>query len=279
MQASIDSIILLTNYNDSFSLFWFAFLFHRATVLLAKLDYALVSLVTAVKNKKQRFASQAMCFVIQYTILLPVTLGVLVITALLDTATVPFLGFAFFVIGYPKPLRGWSSSNPAHANPNGERSDGHLYHSMLDDLSEQLQSVIDEDPFSFCRDRFYMLKNSQMIMLVQVLERGSGFVVISVKGTELLETTICHAEELQNINNIDEDLFERGKRSLNYAFALSPIRQLSFNIYDDSKPSLTGIIESPEFEQLVKKAFLSIIMIKLKDRYVAGGSKAPLYPV
>lgn len=124
------------------------------------------------------------------------TLGVLAISALLDTATVPFLGFAFFVIGYPKPQRGWSSSNPAHANPNGERSDGHLYHSMLDDLSEQLESVIDEDPFSFCCDRFYMLKNSQMIMLVQVLERGCGFVIISVKGTELLETTICHAEEL-----------------------------------------------------------------------------------
>ena len=91
-----------------------------------------------------------------------------------------------------------------------------------------------------------------MIMLVQVLERGSGFIIISVKGTELLETTICHAEELQNINAIEEDTFKNGKRYPNYAFSLSPVRQLSFNIYEDQKPTLAGIITDPNFEALVK---------------------------
>lgn len=51
--ASIDSIALLTTgYRSSLGLFLFAFVIHRATVFLAKLDYALVSLVTAVKNTK-----------------------------------------------------------------------------------------------------------------------------------------------------------------------------------------------------------------------------------
>ena len=54
-------------------------------------------------------------------------LGVLAITTILDTATIPFLGFAFFIIGYPKPMRGWSASNPVEANKNDSRSDGHIY--------------------------------------------------------------------------------------------------------------------------------------------------------
>ena len=40
------------------------------------------------------------------------TLGVALLTTLLDTATVPLLGFAFFIVGFPRPLRGWSASNP-----------------------------------------------------------------------------------------------------------------------------------------------------------------------
>lgn len=54
-------------------------------------------------------------------------LFVLIVSSLLDTATVPFLGFAFFIIGYPKPLRGWSASNPVEASKNDARSDGHIY--------------------------------------------------------------------------------------------------------------------------------------------------------
>jgi hypothetical protein len=40
--------------------------------------------------------------------MLPIVILVLLVTTVFDSATVPFLGFAFFIIGYPKPLRGWS---------------------------------------------------------------------------------------------------------------------------------------------------------------------------
>ena len=52
------------------------------------------------------------------TLMLPIVAGVIAISTLLDTATIPFLGFAFFTIGYPKPVRGWSAINPVQANPN-----------------------------------------------------------------------------------------------------------------------------------------------------------------
>jgi len=100
---------------------------HRVMIFSNKCLYVLVSLTTAYKNTKQRFASQTICFVLQFTILLPFYLFVIFFTAVFNTATVPFLGFAYFIAGYPKPQRGWSALIPAQANPNDSRSDGHLY--------------------------------------------------------------------------------------------------------------------------------------------------------
>jgi hypothetical protein len=68
------------------------------------------------------------------------------------------------------------------------------------------------DPFLFHAGSHYLLKNEKMIALIQILERGSNYVVYTLKGTELQETTVCHAEENENINNISEDIFKH-KRS------------------------------------------------------------------
>lgn len=54
------------------------------------------------------------------------------------------------------------------------------------------------------------MKNEKMIVLIQVLERGTDYVIITVKGTELQETTVCHAEENDNINKITEEIFDNG---------------------------------------------------------------------
>lgn len=59
--ASIESLALLY-YDSALYLCIFAFLLHRARVLLSQAIYMLVSVVTAMKNKKQRFANQGICF-------------------------------------------------------------------------------------------------------------------------------------------------------------------------------------------------------------------------
>jgi hypothetical protein len=100
---------------------------HRLMLLFNKSVYVLVSLTTAYKNTKQRFASQTLCFLLQFTILLPFFLLVLLFTTVFNTPTIPFMGFAYFIIGYPKPQRGWSAITPVYANPNESRSDGQLY--------------------------------------------------------------------------------------------------------------------------------------------------------
>ena len=111
------------------------------------------------------------------------------------------------------------------------------------------------------------MKNEKMIVLIQVLERGGNYVLFTVKGTELQETTVCHAEENDNINQITEQIFEKKNREPNFAFSLSPIKQLNFGVYDDQKLSLAGIIESPDFGQLVKQAYMRIILLKIKNSF------------
>lgn len=102
-----------------------------------------------------------------------------------------------------------------------------------------------------------------MIVLVHVLERGNNYLLFSVKGTELQETTVCHAEENENINAISEELFDKKVRNCNYSFALSPLKRINFGVYDDQKVSLAGLIDNPEFEYLFKKAFMRIIFLKV----------------
>lgn len=63
------------------------------------------------------------------------------------------------------------------------------------------------DPFLFRVGSYYLLKNEKMIALIQIVERGNNYLVYVLKGTELQETTVCHAEENGNINTIAEDVF------------------------------------------------------------------------
>ncbi len=71
--------------------------------------------------------------------------------------------------------------------------------------------MLNADPLTFRVGSFYLLKNEKMIALIQILERGNNYMVYSIKGTELQETTVCHAEENENINQIGEQIFKNKK--------------------------------------------------------------------
>ncbi|CDW89360.1 pecanex-like protein 4 [Stylonychia lemnae] len=238
---------------------------HRLMILGNKFLYVIVSIITAFKNTKQRFKSQLFCFILQFTILLPFLLLVVLFSTIFNTATIPFLGFAYFISGYLKPVRGWSEISPVLANPNDQRSDAHLYQAMQPQLKKQLQKLFNYDPFLFRVGSYYLVKNEKMIGLIQILERGNNYLVYTMKGTELQETTVCHAEENENINQISEHIFKNRKIGCFFPFSLSPIKQMSFGIYDDQKVSLTGIIDSPDFGRLVKEVFIRAMVLKYKD--------------
>ena len=73
-----------------------------------------------------------------------------------------------------------------------------------------------------------------MILLIQVLERGNNYAIVTIKGTELQETTVCHAEEQENINDVAKEWFEKpGLKNPQFGFSLSPVKQVNFPLYDD----------------------------------------------
>jgi len=124
-----------------------------------------------------------------------------------------------------------------------------------------------KDPYNFEAGSFYLMKNAKMIMLVQVLERADGFVVFTVKCSELQETTICHAQENEHINEVISKVFnpDSSKRSIDpqILFSLSPIRQVNFALYDDIKYKLVGIITDSNFHEMTQKYFMAILAYRL----------------
>jgi hypothetical protein len=75
---------------------------------------------------------------------------------------------------------------------------------MMPQLSAEIHKILLADPFQLGRGSFYFMKNEKMIVLINIVERGSNYILFTVKGTELQETTICHAEENDNINQLTE---------------------------------------------------------------------------
>ena len=63
-----------------------------------------------------------------------------------------------------------------------------------------------------------------MIILVQLLERGNDYVAFTMKGAELQETTVCHAEENENINQVTESIFGKRQSACNFTFSLAPVK-------------------------------------------------------
>ena len=99
-----------------------------------------------------------------------------------------------------------------------------------------------------------------MILLIHTLERGNNYLVFTIKCTELQETTICHAEENASINTLSETT----NKSLpfNFTSSLTPLKHLSLSIYEDSKVSLTGIIDNPDFASLYKTILMRCLIFK-----------------
>ena len=62
-----------------------------------------------------------------------------------------------------------------------------------------------------------------MIIMIQVLERGNDYIVFSSKGAELQETTSCHAEENEYINEVTEAVFDNKSWDPHFNFSLAPL--------------------------------------------------------
>jgi hypothetical protein len=115
------------------------------------------------------------------------------------------------------------------------------------------------DQYMFQEGSHFLVKNEKMIILIQVLERGLNHLVVEIRGSELQEMTVCHAEESNAINEESEMTFEKTKIRPRPGYCLSPLTRISLQNYDDSKVSLAGIIDNREFAELLKANFMRML--------------------
>lgn len=62
-------------------------------------------------------------------------------------------------------------------------------------------------------------------------------------------------------------MFEKKERPLNYLFSLSGLSQINFDVYDDQKSNMTGLIDNRDFAEMVKKAYMRAVFQKLRDLF------------
>lgn len=60
-----------------------------------------------------------------------------------------------------------------------------------------------------------------------------------------------------------KSVFEDGKIEPQPLFSLSPIRKVEFELYQDLKYSLAGMITDQEFANMTKRYFMAILALRL----------------
>jgi len=61
------------------------------------------ALVSTFENQKLHVYGQELLLFLTFTVLLPLQVVVLVATTLMDSPTIPLMGFPFFWVGFPRP--------------------------------------------------------------------------------------------------------------------------------------------------------------------------------
>ena len=82
---------------------------------------------------------------------------------------------------------------------------------------------------SFGTGSVWLFKCDKMILVTTVVERGLNYLIINIKGSELQETTACHAEE----NAFLDEYLDKKKTLINWKSQLSHITDINIPCYDD----------------------------------------------
>uniref|UniRef100_A0A0G4EYH0 Pecanex C-terminal domain-containing protein n=1 Tax=Chromera velia CCMP2878 TaxID=1169474 RepID=A0A0G4EYH0_9ALVE len=130
--------------------------------------------------------------------------------------------------------------------------------------------------------------HDKLLAFVRVLGSGSGWLEVEIRGVEMQEVTSCHHEEASRVAESFEALEHReggGKRQTGEEgreeeeekdaknkvkmFSLDPLitpEGLSIESYEETRASLTGVIEQRSFLQSVYRRLLSTLLWSLSKK-------------
>ena len=217
-----------------------------AADVVCKLHFLVTLAVTSWTDARQR-ARLASTYLALLVVGAPFVLVIVVAAATLSAPLLPVLGVPLFVIGFPRPKRHWPSIQGSQAASLDAAYYKHLMPSAIRGL---VAAIFGGEVGSDVRGgEIFLLRRDSLLVMVQVLERGCGWVQLLCKGLELQETS-CHHVEAGTVEEImDSGLGDCTLSSAAPALpwwnpwtmnTLEPLTKIPATVYSLADTQLTG---------------------------------------
>eukprot|EP01105_Mastigella_eilhardi_P007797 TRINITY_DN1949_c0_g1_i2.p1 TRINITY_DN1949_c0_g1~~TRINITY_DN1949_c0_g1_i2.p1 ORF type:complete len:724 (-),score=161.24 TRINITY_DN1949_c0_g1_i2:58-2229(-) len=230
--------------------------------LAEKLHFIVISVYVVLTEWKLRFRFYRVVLAAELA-LLPLAACVILAAVVLSAPLVPFLGIPLFLLGFPRPQRSWYRIG-SHTNGSADvvyyaQLLPRLLHTLQHDavggaawalVKQQLGAPMNVTLGYATPGTMYLMRYETRTVIVQVVERGRGYLVFVTKGLELTPTS-CHNEEGLVIDEIFDQYenAEPGRRLVLNKYPLhcmTPVTDLVVHTYSISKMSLVGILDHPD---------------------------------
>ncbi|KRX07521.1 hypothetical protein PPERSA_11070 [Pseudocohnilembus persalinus] len=225
------------------------------------------------QDKKQKIKKNTLFIALSFTLLLPLNLLAIILSSVLDTPLVPFLGLPLFVLGFPRPKRIWPSLNSV-VQSTGESS---LYNKFTHNFQNKLQNIVNKYQYLFTPGKFFLIRIDKYLATLQILENGREYLVINIRGSESQDPVSCHSHEAMAIDDLTKEVFEK-KNCINQNFqgAALPITQFNTDGYQENQIKLTGIVEDEDFNKGFREIYLKLIVFYI-NKFITRSDKDMLY--
>ncbi|WAR18991.1 PCX4-like protein [Mya arenaria] len=237
--------------------------------LCNKLYFFISLLISSWTDKKQRRGSTVPIIVLSI-IFFPLVFGIIGIASALAVPLLPLFTLPIVFFSFPRPLRSWPEEVGASSN---SCPDTNFYRQLAPELAKAFSSGCANGSIGEASaGNHYLVRFQDRLVWVVILERGTGYCTINVKGLELQETS-CHTVEAARIDDIFETALEPregchtsfGKLNEYPLHTLTPVDACYLDAYSDARNVLTGIIDNPSASEETMKAFLrSLLWVLLK---------------
>jgi hypothetical protein len=229
-----------------------SFIYDRTKQFTHKFYTFLLITITSWSLKTQRRKLALVFIVLNFILLVPYILPLILLSSLLSAPILPLFTFPIFILGYPRSKRFWPTSSDRSGTTTNP--DSFFYSQITLCLLKSLRECILTGSIgsSIEADSYFLTRFQDRIIWIQVLEVSGTYCLVNIKGLELQETS-CHTREAQYIDDSFEATFEsRGEKcSRNKFDCFQSCDLLILKTYSDAKNTLVGILDSPDSFQLI----------------------------
>jgi hypothetical protein len=220
---------------------------------LAKFKFWIILLKHFLFYKKERHSNWVLVFLLSL-IISPITI---LISSILNTPSVPFLGLPFLIISFPRPEKYWESIDREYFGG----KEATLYTSMASTLLANISQAMRSGKLpSLSIGDCMLVRFESRILFMRAVESWSDGISIIITATEL-EPTSCHALEGVVVDDVLDVLTTRKSKVINQNIIHSvvPVGRITTTGYSESLQITTGIFDTSNLTAKFPTLFFKIL--------------------